>query len=226
MTTFYKLLGIGLLVLTTNNFVWFALTFWAYLTTRSVISTSVLAGVYLVLTAVFGLWFGSLVDHHRKKHAMLGSSVATLVLFVTGLAMFEATPASAFESVASVRLWIFVVILLAGTLAGMLYNIAIPTLVAFIVPEAVRDRANGMFGTVTGVAFGLTSVASGVSLAFGGMRFVLVAAVVGTIVSLALLTLLPIDECVPASARTPRPASGWISPGRSAPSRMCPVSSR
>src|SRR5688572_28239691 len=42
--TFYRLLGIALLVATTNNFVWFALTFWAFLTTGSVISTSVMAG--------------------------------------------------------------------------------------------------------------------------------------------------------------------------------------
>jgi MFS transporter, DHA3 family, multidrug efflux protein len=103
MHTFYKLLGITLLVATTNNFVWFALTFWAYLTTRSVISTSVMAGVYLVLTAISSLWFGSIVDHHRKKHAMLGSSAATLVLFLFGLALFQATPPAAFESVTSPR---------------------------------------------------------------------------------------------------------------------------
>ena len=154
MKTFYRLLGIALLVATTNNFVWFALTFWAFLTTRSVISTSVMGGIFLVLTAVSGIWFGSLVDHHRKKNAMLGSSIATLVLFLIGLAIFHATPASAFASVASVRLWVFVVILLSGTLAGAIYNIAIPTLVAFIVPEDRRDRANGMFGTTIGIAFG------------------------------------------------------------------------
>jgi MFS transporter, DHA3 family, multidrug efflux protein len=198
MKTFYKLLGITLLVATTNNFVWFALTFWAYLTTRSVISTSVMAGVYLVLMAVSSLWFGSIVDHHRKKHAMLGSSVATLALFVSGLALFQATPSAAFESVASVRLWIFVVILLAGALAGNIYNIAIPTLVVSLVPEDTRDRANGMFGTTTGIAFGLTSVASGVSLAFGGMAFVLLTAVIATLVAIALLAVLSVHENTPA----------------------------
>lgn len=194
MTTFYRLLGIALLVVTTNNFVWFALTFWAYLTTRSVISTSVMAGVFLVLTAVSGIWFGSIVDHHKKKHAMLGSSVATLALFLTGLAIFHATPASTFTSVSSVTLWVFVVILLSGTLAGMIYNIAIPTLVAVIVPEDRRDRANGMFGTTIGIAFGLTSVASGVSLAFGGMAFVLLAAAAATVLAIALLASVPIPE--------------------------------
>ena len=151
--TFYHLLGVALLVVTTNNFVWFALTFWAFLTTKSVISTSVMAGIFLVLTAISGFWFGSLVDHHKKKHAMLGSSVATLILFLVGLAIFHTTPASALESVSSVRLWVFVVILLSGTLAGAIYNIAIPTLVALIVPEDRRDRANGMFGTTIGIAF-------------------------------------------------------------------------
>jgi DHA3 family multidrug efflux protein-like MFS transporter len=194
MKTFYLLLGIALLVFTTNNFVWFALTFWAYLTTRSVISTSVMGGIFLVLTAVSGFWFGSLVDHHRKKTALLGSSVATLTLFLLGIALFRATPADAFASVSSVRLWVFVVILLSGTLAGAIYNIAIPTLVPLIVPEDRRDRANGMFGTTIGIAFALTSVASGVSLAFGGMAFVLLAAAVATGIAIVLLALVPIPE--------------------------------
>ena len=107
-----------MLVLTTNNFVWFALTFWAYLTTKSVISTSFMGGIFLVLTAVSGFWFGSIVDHHQKKHALLGSSVATLVLFPVGIAVFQTAPDGAFASVSSVRLWVFVVILLSGTHGG------------------------------------------------------------------------------------------------------------
>jgi MFS transporter, DHA3 family, multidrug efflux protein len=194
MKTFYRLLGIALLVVTTNNFVWFALTYWAYLTTRSVISTSVMAGIFLVLTAVTGIWFGSIVDHNKKKHAMLGSSVATLALFLIGLAILYTTPAQVFASVSSVRLWVFVVILLSGTLVGTIYNIAIPTLVALIVPEDLRDRANGMFGTTIGIAFGITSVASGISLAFGGMEFVLLAAATATALAIAMLVLLPIPE--------------------------------
>jgi DHA3 family multidrug efflux protein-like MFS transporter len=197
MKTFYRLLGVTLLVGTTNNFVWFALTFWAFLSTRSVISTSVMGGIFLVLTAVSGFWFGSLVDHHRKKHVMLASSAATLLLFLAGLLVLETSPAGAFTSVASARLWILIVILLSGTLAGMIYNIAIPTLVAFIVPEDSRDRANGMFGTTVGVAFALTSVASGVSVAFGGMRFVLLAAIAATALGIALLALIRIPEREP-----------------------------
>jgi DHA3 family multidrug efflux protein-like MFS transporter len=200
MSTFYRLLGVALLVVTTNNFVWFALTFWAYLSTHSVISTSTLAGIYLVISIVSGLWFGSLVDHHKKKHAMLGSSIATLVLLVIGLVVLELTPATAFTSVASVRLWLFAVILLGSTIVGSIYNIAVPTLVAFIVPEDRRDRANGLFGTVIGIAFGLTSVASGITLAYGGMRLVLTIAIAATAIAIVVLSLIRIPEERPATA--------------------------
>jgi DHA3 family multidrug efflux protein-like MFS transporter len=207
LRTFYKLLGVTLLVVTTNNFVWFALTFWAYLTTRSVISTSTLGGVFLVMTMVSGVWFGSIVDHHRKKHAMLASSGVTLLLFTAGLVLLHLTPPAAFTSVRSVPLWMFAVVLLAGTIVGTIYNIAIPTLVAFIVPEDRRDRANGLFGTVIGIAFGITSVASGLVLAFGGMKLVLIIAIVGTTLAIIALSLLSFDEGrpVPVEGEAPKP---------------------
>jgi DHA3 family multidrug efflux protein-like MFS transporter len=210
MPTFYKLLAIGLVVITSNYFVWFALTYWAYLTTKSVISTSVMAGIFLVITAISGLWFGSIVDHHKKKHAMLGSSAVTLALFLLGLGIFSATPESAFTSVASVTLWLFIVVLLCGTLVGNIYAIAIPTLVAFIVPEDRRDRANGMFGTMHGIAFGITSVASGVSLAFGGMIFVLIAAIVAIVLAMLALALLPMSEKAPVHRAQPQERRGRV----------------
>ena len=186
---------------------WFALTFWAYLTTRSVISTSFMGGIFLVLTAVSGFWFGSIVDHHRKKHALLGSSLATLALFLFGIAIFQTAPPDAFASVSSLRLWVFVVVLLSGSLCGAIYNIAIPTLVAHVVPEDRRDRANGMFGTTVGVAFALTSVASGVALAYGGMLFVLASAAAATALAIVLLSLveIPEREVVPAAEGAPAP---------------------
>ena len=194
MKTFYKLLGCALLVVTTNNFVWFALVFWAFLETRSVISTSTMGGIFLVMMAGSGIWFGSIVDHNKKKHAMLGSSVATLLLFAAGLALLMAHPESAFTSVSSPWLWVLVVILLCGTITGSIYNIAIPTLVGLTVPEERRDRANGMFGTVIGIAFGITSVASGVALAYLGMKWVLAIAIVCTVIAIVMLALVPVEE--------------------------------
>ena len=36
-----------------NNFVWFALTYWVYLSTKSVISTSLVGGTFLVAGSCF-----------------------------------------------------------------------------------------------------------------------------------------------------------------------------
>ncbi len=194
MKPFYKVLAVALIAVTTNNFVWFALTYWAFLTTKSVVSTSTMGGIFLVITAISSIWLGSIVDHHKKKIAMLGSSVITLCLFTAGLLFYYANPTSAFESVLSLPLWIFISILLSGTIAGSIYSIAVPTLVTFIVPEDMRDRANGMFGTVIGISFGITSVASGIVLGYGGIGLVLTIAVVCTVLAILGLLIITIPE--------------------------------
>lgn len=182
MRTFYKLLVIALVAATTNNFVWFALTYWAYLTTQSVVSTGVVSGVWLVASSISSIWFGSVVDHHRKKTALLGSSLVTLVAFTLGTIFYFLSPTTVFTTVLSIHFWILVLILLIGVIAGNIYSIAIPTSVALLVPEEMRDKANGMFGTVMGISFAVTSVASGLILAFGGMGWVLVLATIFTAV--------------------------------------------
>jgi DHA3 family multidrug efflux protein-like MFS transporter len=194
MKSFYKLLGIALVVATTNNFVWFALTFWAYLTTKSVISTSIVAGSWIVTSILTGIWFGSIVDHHKKKGAMAGSSIATLVLFSLGLVIYTLSPQSAFVSVASPAFWLFALTLLGGVIAGGIYNIALPTLIGVMVEEDKRDKANGMFGTVMGISFAITSVASGLVLAYGGMSWVLTLAILFTVLSLVILSFIHIPE--------------------------------
>ena len=68
---FHHVLGNTLVVSVMDFTVWFAVTFFVYLETRSVFATGVIAGIFLALTALSGLWFGSLVDHHRKKTMML-----------------------------------------------------------------------------------------------------------------------------------------------------------
>lgn len=194
MKTFYKLLGYALLVATTNNFIWFAITFFAYLETKSVVSTGIVGGTYLVATALSGFWLGSLVDHHRKKYVMLGSSAATLILFTLSFLLYITTPKEAFASVASPAFWGFVFLLLMGVVAGNVVNIAIPTLTTHLVPEDKRDKANGLFGTIMGISFAITSVASGFTLARGGMTIVLLAAILLTFLALIYIFLIPIDE--------------------------------
>lgn len=194
MKSFYNLLGVGLIAATTNNFVWFALTFWVYLETKSVVSTGMVGGIYLVATALSGFWFGSIVDHHKKKNAMLFSSVASLILFIIGFLVYSINPPSAFTSVTNPILWVFALTLLCGVIAGNIYNIAIPTLVTVLVPEDRHDKANGLFGTVTGIAFALTSFASGIILAYGGMFWVLATAIAFTILAIIYLSFVSLPE--------------------------------
>src|SRR3712207_9575373 len=75
---FLHLLVNTLLVGVMNFTVWFAITFWVYLETRSVLATGMVAGIFLVATALSGIWFGSLVDHYRKKRVMQGSTLVSL----------------------------------------------------------------------------------------------------------------------------------------------------
>jgi DHA3 family multidrug efflux protein-like MFS transporter len=85
-------------------------------------------------------------------------------------------------------------LLLIGTIAGSVYQIAVPTLVTILVPTEIRDKANGMLGTVMGVGFAITSVASGFTLAYGGMEWVLVLASLFTAVAIGYLMTIPIPE--------------------------------
>jgi DHA3 family multidrug efflux protein-like MFS transporter len=85
-------------------------------------------------------------------------------------------------------------LLLCGAVAGNIYNISVPTLVGLIVPEDMRDKANGMFGMVTGISFGITSLASGLILGFAGMFWVLITAIVCTVLALISWFFVRLEE--------------------------------
>src|SRR5688572_32329863 len=92
MSPFHHLLANNLIANITNFTVWFAVTFWVFLETRSVLATGMVAGIYLALTAGLGIWFGSLVDHHRKKSVMMASSAVSLALYAASLAASMLVP--------------------------------------------------------------------------------------------------------------------------------------
>ncbi|MBI4137068.1 MFS transporter [Candidatus Roizmanbacteria bacterium] len=194
MKTFYQLLANTIIAGVTNNFVWFALIFWAFLETQAVLATSILSGIYLSITALSGFWFGSLVDHHKKKVAMMTSSIATVLLFTLGLILFITTPEQSFTTVDSPHLWILSLLLLFGVIAGNIRTITMPTLVTILVTEKKRDRANGLLGSATGVAFAITSVASGLALARYGMLGVIVIAIGFTLLALLHLLFISVPE--------------------------------
>lgn len=193
MKAFYNILGNVLIASITNFTIWFALTFWIFLETQSVLATGLLAGTYLVFTAGSGFWFGSIVDHHRKKRVMLASSAISFVLYALGLALYLAAPEGAFATVASPWLWAFIFILMVGVTAGNLRTIALPTLVTLMIPEDRRAKANGLVGMTTGIGFLVTSMISGFLIAFGGMDWVLGFALGVTALAFLHLLLVPVE---------------------------------
>ncbi|HEY9012797.1 MAG TPA: MFS transporter [Devosia sp.] len=194
MNPFHQILGNNLVANVTNFTVWFAITFWVYLETRSVFATGMIAGIYLVLTAAFGIWFGSIVDHNAKKLVMLGSSVVSFGFYAVGLAVLLAFPEEIFQNPYGWQLWALVLLVMFGVIAGNIRSIALPTLVTILIPEDRRDKANGLVGMVTGIGFLTTSVISGVLVAWGGMLATLVLALGLTVLVLAHLWFVKLDE--------------------------------
>ena len=198
MKPFHQILANNLVANVTNFTVWFAITFWIFLETHSVFATGMIAGVYLVFTAGFGFWFGSIVDHNGKKLAMMGSSVVSAALYAAAIVLVLIEPQGAFTDPFGPYLWLFVLVVMLGVIAGNIRSIALPTLVTILIPEDQRDKANGLVGMVSGIGFLTTSVISGFLVAYTGMLGVLALALGATILVLLHLSLVRIDEGRPA----------------------------
>ena len=95
---FVHLLVNTLLVSVINFTVWFAITFWVFLETESVLATGMVAGIFLVATALSGIWFGSLVDHHRKKTVMQVSALVSLCFHAIAFMVYHLTPEQTFTN--------------------------------------------------------------------------------------------------------------------------------
>jgi MFS transporter, DHA3 family, multidrug efflux protein len=191
---FYAILANSLVAALTNTFVWFAVTFWVYLQTRSVLAMSIMAGVYLVTVAVSGFFLGSLVDRYPKKTAMMFSSMGSVLLYLLAYIILISTPASSFTHPASINLWVLIILALVGAIAGNIRTIALPTLVTLLIPEAKRDQANGLVGTTNGVSFLGASIFSGMVIGFLGMQWMLILAIALTLLVMLHLTTIPIPE--------------------------------
>ena len=191
----------GTLTVSVVNFtIWFAVTFWVFLETGSVLATGIIAGIFLAATSLTGIWFGSLVDRFRKRTVMQASAAVSAAIYLGCLAILLSTPAAGFRDPASPLLWGFVVLLMAGVITGNLRTVAMPTLVTLLIPAGLRDRANGLVGTATGVSFLVTSVLSGLLVAVDGMRSVLLLGIAALAASLLHLARIRVPE--PAPART------------------------
>ncbi|MCK0110670.1 MFS transporter [Ornithinimicrobium sp. F0845] len=199
--TFAHLLANTAVAGLTTSFLWFALTFWAYLETRSVLATGVIGGAYMLFVSVSSIMFGSVVDHHRKIVVMRVSTVTTLALFIVAGLFYTQVPGADLTDLSQPWFWIFAVLILVGSIVEHMRNIALSTCVTILVPEDQRDRANGLVGTAQGITFLATSVLSGLSIGFLGMGWTLVLAtvLVGAGLVHLLLVRMP-QEPVPTAA--------------------------
>ncbi len=194
MKVFYAVLANSLVASVTNTFVWFAVTFWVFLQTKSVLATSVMAGIYFGTVALSGFFLGSLVDRYRKKTAMLISSIGSLILYTIAFLLYLLAPEGAFTKDSSVLLWVFVLLTLFGAIIGNIRSIALSTSVTFLIPEEGRDKANGLVGSTTGTAFLISSIMSGMAVGFLGMFWTLVVAVGLMFLAILHLWTIPMKE--------------------------------
>ncbi len=206
MTTFLQILVNTAVANITTSYLWFALTFWVYLETRSVLATGIIGGAYMLLVAAFSMVFGTIVDRHRKHVVMLFAGLVTLVAFGIAGTIYALFPESILLDLGGPMYWIFAGIILFGAVIENMRNIALSTTVTLLVPQERHANANGLVGTVQGLSFLVTSVFSGLSIGLLGMGWTLVIAIVLSAAALIHLTVLRIPE------QKPEPEEGGRSP--------------
>ncbi len=194
---FYLLLINNLVASTTTSFIWFALTFWVYLGTRSVIASSLVGAMFPLFSSALGVIFGTFVDHHRRRTSMLVSSALSLGLFFVAGIIFLSVGPDALLSLRNPLLYAFIASIMAGAVASSLRMITLSTLVTLLVPESQHDRANGLVGTVNGVSLAVTSVFSGLAIAYLGMGWSLLITILFTLISVGHLLTIGFDDPLP-----------------------------
>lgn len=194
MSTFHKVLINTMISNVTTGFLFFAVVFWMYLSTGDVALTGIVSGIYMGLIAVCSIFFGTVVDHNRKKSVMLFSSVTTLVFYCLSALVWVFWLEEDGLSTGNTALWVFVSFILIGSIVEHMRNIALSTVVTLLVPEAERDKANGLVGAVEGVGFLVTSVIAGSAIGFLGMEITLWICLGLSLVALLHLLPIRIDE--------------------------------
>ena len=177
-----------------TSYLWFAVTFWVYLETRSVLATSVMGGAFMLFIAVAGVPIGSWVDRARKKSVMVTATVFSGVVFSLALGLYLITPPQVLLTISSWQFMLFIGLILSGAVVESARNIALSTCVTLLIDEPERARANGLVGMIAGLGFTITSVFSGLSVGRLGMTWTIVIAVGCTLVTLLHLLPLQIPE--------------------------------
>lgn len=196
-TAFANVLVNTLIANVTTSFLWFALTFWVYIETQSVLATGIIGGAYMLFIAFFAMIFGTIVDRHRKHTVMLLSSVVSAAAFLVAGILYVWQGESALLDLGGPWFWAFSLVILFGGVIEQLRNIALSTTVTLLVDEDKRANANGLVGTVQGLAFLVTSVFSGLSIGFLGMGWTLVIAIAAMALTFVHLMFIRIPEGTP-----------------------------
>lgn len=194
MKNFYQVLINTLIANVTTSYLWFALVFWAYLETKSVLATGIIGGAYMLLVALCSIWFGTFVDHHKKRSIMLFASAFTAVAFVLAGIVYVLVPNEQMLQIAQPWFWLLAGIILIGAVVENMRNIALSTVVTLLVEKEKRANANGLVGTVQGIGFIITSVFSGLSIGLLGMGWTLAIACILTTLAFVHMLFVAIPE--------------------------------
>jgi len=178
----------------TTSFLWFALTFWVYLETENVMATGIIGGAFMLLIAVFSMIFGTIVDNHRKKPVFVFSALITAVTFSLAGLIYLWLPTEDILNVGGWQFWLFCLVILFGSIVEQMRGIALSTTVTLLIPVERHANANGLVGTVQGIAFIITSVFSGLAIGWLGMGWTLAISIVMVVLTMLHLLRIQIPE--------------------------------
>lgn len=191
---FYALLANTFVANASTTVLMFALTFWGYLETRSVLATSLMGGMYMLLIAVLAVPFGGLVDRHHKKRIMVVAALVSVVFFGAALVLYVLTPYSDLVRLDRPWFWALVTLVMLGCVVESIRGIALSTAVTLLVPSERRANANGLVGMAFGATFLVAGVFSGFAYAQLGLFWVIAIGLALAAVTWLHLMTMRIDE--------------------------------
>src|SRR5687768_5918988 len=125
--TFPRLLANTLVTGVSSTFLWFALTFWVFLETDSVIATGMIGGGFALASAMLAPVVGTYVDRHRKRTAMLATTAVAAVGFAAATTVFFTVDGDDLPRLDGPWFWMLIAATLVGSVAGQLRGIALST---------------------------------------------------------------------------------------------------
>lgn len=179
---------------TSTFFLWSALSFWLYLETHSVLILSILSGTFMTLVTLSGMFFGTIVDKHRKKEVIAISSIVALIFLLLAGSVFLFFDRKEIADISSSAFWIFSLSILLSALVSNLRSIALSTTVSILVPKEDYARANGMVGMVQGVGMIANTVFSGLVIGRLGLEWAMYITLILSGLALLHLLFVPIPE--------------------------------